>query len=677
MVRPWSPPLSHREESPSPLNFDDLDSILADFDPVQEWLIDPDQFFMLGDEAKVPDPSGLDPNKVESTGPLDTDDFATKRSYPGAKEEILCSSIDERMKNVSLVEGSDGNANNVMVLEGAASDKIDAGEANVTVVSSGAGDSKERDEANGCTALTKANGANEAHAACGLVKDEESSGTESDGSEGQDDDSDSSDSSSSSSSEEEDVDKCQDDDDDDDKSDSNSNRGRGIDAEGEIEEGEIRDTDREEMLIGSEEEEEVVKGPIKSKNEVEDLPPVPKIEVLLEPHHRTLPVGVISAMLDNKVIVEGLEKHNPLNEGSILWITEMRVPLGFVDEIFGPVKNPFYVVRYNSDKEVPAGISVGTAVSFVMEFATCIINHKELCKKAYDASGENDEELNEEVEFSDDEKEVEYKKSLRLSKRENNDRQKGNQQSFVNKRKFRGASIQKDIPPAIDRVPDVVDWPLTSVAGPVQPPVIAGSLGCSDYGSFGAGNTCVSSPSTIPVISLAAQMSNSLGLLPQQLQQQLNALWLNGLPHQQQQHIGLQGGFPVNMLPGQQLVNQAYTQLHQNQFFNSFPTGMPFQQQFIPSIQAPANIPWLGGLMRPSIAPPGSMWSGDLGQETSGNMQMQGAPISSNEHNFGRPPLANAPRPQRPPRNLGRGRTYFRGKKPHHRGGYHSYGRGS
>ncbi|RWW81617.1 hypothetical protein BHE74_00009968 [Ensete ventricosum] len=269
MVRPWSPPLSHREESPSPLNFDDLDSILADFDPVQEWLIDPDQFFMLGDEAKVPDPSGLDPNKVESTGPLDTDDFATKRSYPGAKEEILCSSIDERMKNVSLVEGSDGNANNVMVLEGAASDKIDAGEANVAVVSSGAADSKERDEANGCTALTKANGANEAHAACGLVKDEESSGTESDGSQGQDDDSDSSDSSSSSSSEEEDVDKCQDDDDDDDKSDSNSNRGRGIDAEGEIEEGEIRDTDREEMFIGSEEEEEVVKGPIKSKNEVE------------------------------------------------------------------------------------------------------------------------------------------------------------------------------------------------------------------------------------------------------------------------------------------------------------------------------------------------------------------------------------------------------------------------
>nr|CAD1839290.1 unnamed protein product [Ananas comosus var. bracteatus] len=173
-----------------------------------------------------------------------------------------------------------------------------------------------------------------------------------------------------------------------------------------------------------------MKGPVRSKHEIEVLPPVSKIEVHLEPHHQTLPVGVISSMLGDRVIVEGLEKHNPLNEGSILWISESRKALGLVDEIFGPVKNPYYVVRYNSDKELPAGISAGTPVSFVPEFANHILNEKELYKKGYDASGENDEELNDEVEFSDDEKEAEYRKSLRQAKRGANDRQQHGNRKF-------------------------------------------------------------------------------------------------------------------------------------------------------------------------------------------------------------------------------------------------------
>ncbi|CAN6457694.1 unnamed protein product [Victoria cruziana] len=186
----------------------------------------------------------------------------------------------------------------------------------------------------------------------------------------------------------------------------------------EVEEGEIRDLrpkKRGEMFADSDidEEEEVIKGPIKSKNELdpENLPPVPLIDVTLEPQHSTLPVGVVLSMMENKVVVEGSEKHNPLTEGSILWITEKRLPLGLVDEIFGPVKNPYYVVRYNSDKEVPPGVQEGTAISFVREFADYVLNNKDIYKKGYDASGENDEEIVDETEFSDDEKEAEYKKS--------------------------------------------------------------------------------------------------------------------------------------------------------------------------------------------------------------------------------------------------------------------------
>ncbi|KAL6541248.1 hypothetical protein OROHE_010956 [Orobanche hederae] len=130
------------------------------------------------------------------------------------------------------------------------------------------------------------------------------------------------------------------------------------------------------------------------------LPPV-SVSVTLQPHHQTLPVGVILSIISAQVIVEGVERHNPLNEDSILWITESRSPLGVIDEIFGPVKNPYYT------------------------FANHVLNDKSLYQKGYDASGENDEELSDELGFSDDEKEVEYRRMLKMKKRGTNESKPG------------------------------------------------------------------------------------------------------------------------------------------------------------------------------------------------------------------------------------------------------------
>ncbi|KAG6738943.1 hypothetical protein POTOM_058570 [Populus tomentosa] len=226
-----------------------------------------------------------------------------------------------------------------------------------------------------------------------------------------------------------------------------------LDDLGDMEEGEIRDVNGEEMVgrddtdvevfeeeVGDkmvewsdfdEDEDAVNEGdPIRSKNELkvncfcfdailylQFLPPVPPVVASLEQHHQMLAVGAVLSAIGSQVIVEGAEKHNPLNEGSILWITEKRSPLGLVDEIFGPVKNPYYVVRYNSESEVPGGIHNGTVISFVPEFANHVLNDKNLYKKGYDASGEYDEELTKEAEFSDDEEEAEYKRMLKMSKR--------------------------------------------------------------------------------------------------------------------------------------------------------------------------------------------------------------------------------------------------------------------
>ncbi|GER48194.1 30S ribosomal protein S6 [Striga asiatica] len=184
-----------------------------------------------------------------------------------------------------------------------------------------------------------------------------------------------------------------------------------------VEEAENVLSDDVDEMVGWSDNEDDVSEPVMSKNELKVLPPVPPVNVTLQPHHETLPVGVILSIIGAQVIVEGVEKHNPLNEGSILWVTESRSPLGIVDEIFGPVKNPYYIVRYNSESEVPAGIEQGTLVFFVEEFASHVLNDKSLYQKGYDASGENDEELSDELEFSDDEKEAEYRRMLKMKKR--------------------------------------------------------------------------------------------------------------------------------------------------------------------------------------------------------------------------------------------------------------------
>jgi H/ACA ribonucleoprotein complex non-core subunit NAF1 len=68
------------------------------------------------------------------------------------------------------------------------------------------------------------------------------------------------------------------------------------------------------------------------------LPPVPKIDAVLEPHQTPQSVGTISSVVNKQVTVEATDHKLVLNEGSILWLTEQRIPLGIVDEVFGPVK---------------------------------------------------------------------------------------------------------------------------------------------------------------------------------------------------------------------------------------------------------------------------------------------------------------------------------------------------
>ncbi|KAJ0788838.1 putative H/ACA ribonucleoprotein complex, subunit Gar1/Naf1 [Helianthus annuus] len=324
----------------------------------------------------------------------------------------------------------------------------------------------------------------------------------------------------------------------------------GVKGEGEMEEGEIKD----EVIAWSDADDEDgdgVKGPIRSKNEVQDLPPVTPVTVTIQPHHQTLPVGAVLSIMGSQVVVEGVEVHNPLSEGSILWITESRSPLGAVDEIFGPVKNPYYIVRYNSETEIPTGLEQGSLISFVPEFADYVLNNNNLYKKGYDASGENDEELSEELEFSDDEKEAEYKRMIKMAKRgstgEKNGRTKTDKKS-----KNRGGNWKNDQQP--------------SASGPNHGP------------TSGPNNGPTCGPTSGPYAFSQAPNIPS-------------GVWPFGFSPIQLQNIG----FPPNGPPfmQQNFIQQPF----QNPQFNT-PPGQMFSGNFVPGV--PPNfgafVSWPSGM---------------------------------------------------------------------------------
>lgn len=269
-----------------------------------------------------------------------------------------------------------------------------------------------------------------------------------------------------------------------------------------------------------------------------------------------------------QVIVQGVEKHDPLNEGSILWITEKRSPLGIVDYIFGPVKNPYYIVRYNSKNEVPAGVQYGTLISFVSEFANHVLNNGNLHKKGYDAFGENDEELSDEAEFSDDEKEAEYKRMQKVSKRGPKAQIVENRKDTKNKAKRKADQHLSATQPnkRIGQVP--------SNQSQHFPPSLL------DPGNFSNSLHPVQAfpggPRFVPMFPQVTQVPNLVA--------PSSGIWMNRFPFQPPRSMGFpSASTPNNILQFQQNLAQQH---HQMLSFN----GMPLQQQFNTGQMLPSNF---------------------------------------------------------------------------------------
>ncbi|XP_052411267.1 H/ACA ribonucleoprotein complex non-core subunit NAF1-like isoform X1 [Carassius gibelio] len=163
--------------------------------------------------------------------------------------------------------------------------------------------------------------------------------------------------------------------------------------------------------------------PLKTQNEllIEDLPAVENLHISLPEDTEMEPIGTISSVVEQLVIVESYKNTPPLNEDSVLF-TKNRTSIGKIFEVFGPVCQPYYALRFNSHDDIDQkDLKIRDTVYFapkIKDFTDYIFTQLLQETKGSDASWKNDQEPPlEALDFSDDEKERLAKQKLKEHKR--------------------------------------------------------------------------------------------------------------------------------------------------------------------------------------------------------------------------------------------------------------------
>ncbi|RDW89957.1 RNA-binding snoRNP assembly protein NAF1 [Aspergillus mulundensis] len=160
--------------------------------------------------------------------------------------------------------------------------------------------------------------------------------------------------------------------------------------------------------------------PLKTANEImEDCLPIP--DITITPEMKIILLGNVEAVVENTVLIAAnvTGEYQVLESGSLLCLEDRRVA-GVVSETLGRVENPLYTVRFPTTAEVEErGLSKGAVVYYVVEHSTFVFTQPLKGLKGSDASNFHDEEVAEdEVEFSDDEQEAEYRRKLKQKRQE-------------------------------------------------------------------------------------------------------------------------------------------------------------------------------------------------------------------------------------------------------------------
>ncbi|KAL1978215.1 hypothetical protein VTN31DRAFT_1074 [Thermomyces dupontii] len=160
--------------------------------------------------------------------------------------------------------------------------------------------------------------------------------------------------------------------------------------------------------------------PLKTANELEEeAPPIPDIEVT--PDMSIVLLGRIENIIDDIVLIKAnvSGEYQVLESNSVLCLEDRKV-IGVVYETLGRVEEPLYTIRYQSkDKINEFGLAKGMPIFYVEKHSTFVFTQPLKGMKGSDASNIHDEEVGEdEIEFSDDEAEAEFKRRMKQKKKE-------------------------------------------------------------------------------------------------------------------------------------------------------------------------------------------------------------------------------------------------------------------
>jgi H/ACA ribonucleoprotein complex non-core subunit NAF1 len=158
---------------------------------------------------------------------------------------------------------------------------------------------------------------------------------------------------------------------------------------------------------------------LRTKNEIaEEI--IPKPDVTITPEMRIEPLGNIEFIVEKTLVIKSQTpgEVQVLDSGSVL-CKEDRTVIGALAEVLGNVRNPMYTVGVPTEDDIKElELAVGMPIFYSVEHANYVFTQPLKEVKGTDASNLHDEELAvDEMEFSDDEKEAEYKRQQKLKKR--------------------------------------------------------------------------------------------------------------------------------------------------------------------------------------------------------------------------------------------------------------------
>ncbi|XP_023936254.2 H/ACA ribonucleoprotein complex non-core subunit NAF1 [Bicyclus anynana] len=155
---------------------------------------------------------------------------------------------------------------------------------------------------------------------------------------------------------------------------------------------------------------------------LDELPPIEDLAISLPPQE-TVKIGVVASIVDRLVIVRAFPQTPAVDLDSVLFLESGAKTLGKVFDVFGPVTEPHYCVRFNSAEHVrERGVACGADVFIAprTDHTSYVFLAGLMKMKGSDASWLNDiEPPPSHIEYSDDEEERKANKAKKEQQKQN------------------------------------------------------------------------------------------------------------------------------------------------------------------------------------------------------------------------------------------------------------------